>query len=156
MIAVIREFHDGMKACVRLSDGTCSKKFDVNQGLRQGCVLCPLLFNIFIAAVQIVVLQKFSEDVDILVELVHLQEQRRKQDPSPRQTAYAGPSGVCYTLTTPALYRDHREHLQKIWRLSSTYATRLAQLLPEGRDHVHTGPTYTTGSNERGSRRAAV
>ena len=34
MITVIREFHDGMKACVRSSDGTCSKPFDVNQGLR--------------------------------------------------------------------------------------------------------------------------
>ena len=38
-------------------------------------MLSPLLFNIFIVAVLIVVLQTFSEDANILAELVHLQEQ---------------------------------------------------------------------------------
>ena len=66
MITAIREFHDGMKTCVRLSDGTCSKP---SKGLRQECVLYPLLFNIFIAAVLIIVLQTFSEDADIFAEL---------------------------------------------------------------------------------------
>ena len=44
-LAVICQFHDGMRACVRLDDGECSDIFDVEQGLRQGCVLAPLLFN---------------------------------------------------------------------------------------------------------------
>ena len=34
MLAVIRQFYDGMQACVRLGDGWCSDKFDVGQGLR--------------------------------------------------------------------------------------------------------------------------
>lgn len=52
MITVIRYFHDVMKVCSKPSDGTCSKPFEVNQRLRQRCVLCPLLFNIPIAAVR--------------------------------------------------------------------------------------------------------
>ena len=76
-ITVIREFRDGMKAwkaCIRPTDYICSKPFDVDQGLRQGCGCSPLLFNIFIAAVLLVVLQRFSEDADILAVCMHLQE----------------------------------------------------------------------------------
>ena len=49
MFTVIHQFHEGMRARVRTDDGGHSEWFDVTQGLRQGCVLSPLLFNIFAA-----------------------------------------------------------------------------------------------------------
>ena len=51
------------------------------QGLRQRCVLSPLLFNVFFAAILLVELEIFSEDACILAYLAHLQEQSSKIGP---------------------------------------------------------------------------
>ena len=76
MISVIRQFHDGMRACVRLDDRVCSRWFAVEQGLRQGCVFAPFLFNIFFAAVMNVTSSRFRADKGIMDALVHLSKKR--------------------------------------------------------------------------------
>ena len=76
MISVIRQFHDGMQACVRLNDRVCSRWFAVEQGLRQACVLAPLLFNIFFAAAINLASTRFKADEGIMDALVHLRKKR--------------------------------------------------------------------------------
>jgi hypothetical protein len=38
--------YDGSKACVRVN-GSLSEWFEVKRGVRQGCVMSPWLFNVF-------------------------------------------------------------------------------------------------------------
>ena len=94
MISVIRQFHDGMRACVRLDDRVCSRWFAVEQGLRQECVLAPLLFNIFFAAVINLASTRFKAEKGVIDTLVHL---RKKSWAGGRGEAAAGES----VLATP-------------------------------------------------------
>ena len=43
----MRNIYTTDKACIKLNDSR-STSFDLNQGVRQGCILSPLLFNIFL------------------------------------------------------------------------------------------------------------
>ena len=72
-ILVIRQFYYGMQACVWFDDGVCSEWFAVEQGLNQGCVLAPLLFNIFATVIN-VIYTRFKADKDIMDALVHLRK----------------------------------------------------------------------------------
>ena len=73
ILAVVHQFHDGMRARVRTDVGELSKWFDVT-GLRQGRALLSLLFNMFSAAALQVTIVRFSEDDGIVQNLVHLDD----------------------------------------------------------------------------------
>ena len=103
MISVIRQFHDGMRACVRLDDRMCSGWFVVEQGLRQGCVLASLLFNIVFEAVLNVASMSFKAGKDIIDALVHPRKKKRAGG-----EATAGES-VLATLLWGILYTDDAE-----------------------------------------------
>lgn len=61
MISVFLQFLDDMQTCVRLNDGKCSGWFCIEKCLRQGCVLAPLLLNMFLVAVIRVFYTRFEE-----------------------------------------------------------------------------------------------
>ena len=37
------------KACIKISDTEVTDNFEINQGVKQGCILSPLLFNIYMS-----------------------------------------------------------------------------------------------------------
>ena len=102
MTSCIRQFHDGVRAYVRLDDRVCSRWFAVEQSLRQGCALAPLLINIFSAVVINVASTRFKADKGITDDLEHL---RKKRGAGGRGETTAGES----VLATPLwgmLYAD--------------------------------------------------
>ena len=72
MLAIMRQFHDGMRANVRTDDGGRSEWLDVARGLRQGCVLSTLLFHMIFVAALNVVCTRLSEDEGLVQNLVHI------------------------------------------------------------------------------------
>ena len=120
MISVIRQFHDGMRVCVQLDDRVCSRWVAVEQGLRQGCVLAPILFNIFFTAIINVASTRFKAGKGIMDALVYL---RKKRGAGGRGEATAGES----VLATPLwgmVYADDAgvvsqspEQLRKVMRV---------------------------------------
>ena len=91
-----------MRACVGLDDRVCSGWFAMEQGLRQRCVLVPLLFKIFFAAVVNVTYTRFKVDKDIMGALVHL---RKKSGAGGQGEATAG-EPVLATPLCGMLYAD--------------------------------------------------
>ena len=49
MLNIIRSFHEGMQAGVRVGSAV-TNCFEVRNGLRQGCTMVPTLFNIYFNA----------------------------------------------------------------------------------------------------------
>lgn len=46
LVDIIRSLHEGMNGLVRIR-GDLSEPFSINNGLHQGCVIAPNLFNLF-------------------------------------------------------------------------------------------------------------
>ena len=113
MISVIRWLHDGMRACVRLDNRVCSRWFAVEQGLRQGCVLAPLLFNIFFAMIINVVYTRFKADKGTVDALVHLRNKKGARGRGgggkklPESQSWLRRLGVCFMPTMPGSSRNH-------------------------------------------------
>lgn len=58
LVRLIASFHDNMSAKVRVNDGHTAQ-IPVNNGLRQGCSMAPVLFNLFFA----LVFEKWREEM---------------------------------------------------------------------------------------------
>ena len=61
---IIRYIYTNDKACIKIQN-QLTESFQINKGVRQGCVLSPLLFNIF--------LSDFAKEIDALEDKVKLE-----------------------------------------------------------------------------------
>ena len=78
---------------MRLDDRKCSDN-DVGQGLRQGCVLAPLLFNMFFTAVLRVAEKRLLADAAIMDNMVQLQRKEKgDKEGTPRTGEIDGRGG---------------------------------------------------------------
>lgn len=66
-VNLLQQFHMGMMACVT-NGGQESEPFRVCAGVRQGCVLAPVLFNIFLLCVTLLLREKIKKDSGITVD----------------------------------------------------------------------------------------
>ena len=66
MLNIIKALHYDTQVKVRVN-GKCSEPFSVNNGVKQGCVLAPMLFNIFIDFV----LRKINERLGVTVSIMY-------------------------------------------------------------------------------------
>ena len=64
IINLIKYFHNGMQVQVSHENDT-SKKFDVTNGVKQGCVLAPLLFALYLPAMLEVAFDSIQEGIYI-------------------------------------------------------------------------------------------
>ncbi len=60
LLSAIKSFYEEVYACVKIN-GETSERFEIKVGLRQGCVMSPWLFNIYMDGVMREVNAKVGE-----------------------------------------------------------------------------------------------
>jgi len=63
-VKIVKLFHDGMMACV-LDDGNASDRFQVTNGVKQGCFLAPKLFSLMFSAILADAFREISPGIPI-------------------------------------------------------------------------------------------
>ena len=64
---ILKQFHTGMQACV-LVGGQQSPSFPVKVGVKQGCVLAPVIFNLFLSAASLLFHMTIKEDSGVQLQ----------------------------------------------------------------------------------------
>ena len=104
-VKIIQEFHDGMAGVVSIGAST-TDPFEISYGLKQGCVLAPTLFTLFLAALLSTVSEHLSTGVFIrtrsygkLFKLARLEASTKTRELCIRELLFADDAAiVAHTL----------------------------------------------------------
>jgi hypothetical protein len=66
IIRLLKNLHDGTVSCVRMY-GQESECFETRTGVRQGCIIAPLLFNVFLDCIVRIALERMPGDSGVFV-----------------------------------------------------------------------------------------
>ena len=101
-ISTLRLLHDGMSA--RVLGGTGGEAFEVRTGVKQGCVIAPTLFSIFISVIFHLIQDRLPDGVEIiyrmdrgLFNLRRLKARSKTSTTSLIELQYADDNCVCAT-----------------------------------------------------------
>ena len=102
-ISIVRLLHDGMSARV-LSSQAAGDPFEVHTGVKQGCVIAPTLFSIFISTIFHLIKDRLPEGIEIiyrtdggLFNLRRLKARTKTRATSLIELQYADDNCVCAT-----------------------------------------------------------
>jgi hypothetical protein len=94
-VSIIQSLHSGMKASV-YQDGNESKEFDVSNGVKQGCVLAPTLFSLYLSAMLEIAFKNSGDGVCIqtrhnadLFNVAHFKAKRKTSQIIVREMLFA-------------------------------------------------------------------
>ena len=100
-VQILRLFHDDMSATV-LSNGMVTEPFLVKSGVKQGCVIAPTLFSIFIATVLHLIKDKVPTGIEAvyrldgkLFNLARLRSRTKTQKLCLMELQYADDNAIC-------------------------------------------------------------
>ena len=71
LLGAVREFYKKSEACVKIGE-KMSRWFQITRGVRQGCVMSPWLFNVFMDKIVREAQERFTEEVQLETTIVKL------------------------------------------------------------------------------------
>ena len=124
LVSIIQQFHSDMKAQVSVG-GEPSDEFPVNHGVKQGCVLAPTLFSLYLSAVLDTMGQNINSGVLLrtrtdgkLFNLARLRSHTKTKETCIRELLYADDSAlVAENIQDIQETVDHFTHAADIFGL---------------------------------------